>query len=192
MMETGRKLVLFPTDQFFAIVGTIAMSELAAGPYSMTIADICNDKSSATHGARDHMHRTGRLYLTGTEIYSLHDNSQKVCTTLDTIHLPLENIRAIIDFCPEYFQGDPRKRQEQQERDLPKGRLRFSLHEHVLSGEAAEWDIYRLSEKFIGLSQLRVEELPARANLSLPGFLELIGCPQPDYMAVNLATVFHS
>ena len=72
------------------------------------------------------------------------------------------------------------------------GSLRFLLHDHVLSGEAEEADIYRLSEKFLGLSKLQVEEFPEMANLSLPGFLEMVGCRQPDYMAVNLARVYHS
>jgi hypothetical protein len=34
------------------------------------------------------------------------------------------------------------------------------------------------------LSKLRIEEVPETENLSLPGFLEMIGCRQPDYMAV--------
>lgn len=188
-MENGRKLVFFPVDQFYAIVGRISMAE---DPFSLTIADICNDKSSATHGARDHLHRPGRVYLSAAEFYSLRDNGQKVCNTLNVVHLALKDIRAVIDFNPERFKGNQFKRQEHEERKLVVGSLQFSLHEHVLCGVADELDIYRRSEQFLGLSRLRIEEVPGMGNLSLPGFLEKIGCPLPDYMAVNLAKVFHS
>lgn len=191
-MENSRKLVIFPADQFFAVVGTITMPGMGGGPYSMTIADICNDKSSATHGAREHLHRPGRIYLSEVECYSLHDNTRKVCSNLDTLHLGLKDIRGVIDFHPENFKGNPAKRQEQQERTLKLGLVKFNLHEHVLSGVAEEMDIYRLSDKFIGLSSLKVEEFPETGNLSLPSFLERIGCGQLYYMAVNLASVFHS
>jgi hypothetical protein len=53
-------------------------------------------------------------------------------------------------------------------------------------------DIYRFTDKFIGLSGLRIEETPATEDRSLPDFLARIGCRHPDYMAVNLANVFHS
>ena len=191
-MENGRKLVIFPGDQFYAIVGTIRMPDVEGGPYGMTLADLCNDKSGATHGAREHLHRPGRIYLTDAEFYALRDNTQKVCATLNAVHLALKDIRGIIDYHPGRFEGNARKRREQQERTLKMGSLRFLLHDHVLSGEAEEADIYRLSEKFLGLSRLQVEEFPEMANLSLPGFLEMVGCRQPDYMAVNLARVYHS
>ncbi len=191
-MEDGRKIVLFPVDRFYAVVGTITLLDVTEGPYSMTLADICNHKSSSTHSAREHMHRSGRLYLSAAEFYSLRGHRPKVCDTMNAVHLPLNSIQGIIDFHPERFQGNPLKRQEQLERGLEMGRISFLLHEHVLSGVACEMDIYRLSDQVIGLSQLRVDELPETEYLSLPGFLETIGCPQPDYMAVNLAAVFHS
>jgi hypothetical protein len=190
-MENCRKLVLFPVDQFYAIVGSIALT-MEGGPYSLTIADICNEKSSATHGAREHLHRPGKIYLSAVEFYSLRDNTQKVCSNLNTVHLALRDIRGIIDYHPEHFQGNPLKRLEHKERRLREGSVRFCLHEHVFFGVADESDIYRLGEQFIGLSKLRIEEVPETENLSLPGFLEMIGCRQPDYMAVNLAGVFHS
>jgi hypothetical protein len=188
-MENSRKLVLFPVDQFYAVVGTISMAE---DPYSLTITDIFNDKSSATHGARDHLHRPGRIYLSNAEFYALKDNRRKVCCNLDTVHLAMKDVRAVIDFFPDRFKGNPLKRKEYEERKVVAGSVRFSLHAHVLSGVADERDIYRQSEQFIGLTRLRVEEVPVTDRLSLPGFLELIGCQQPDYMAVNLARVFHS
>jgi hypothetical protein len=188
-MENSRKLVLFPIDQFYAVVGTISMAE---DPYSLTITDICADKSSGTHGARDHLHRPGRIYLSGTEFYALKDNRQRVCRSLDTVHLATKNIRAAIDFYPDRYKGNPFKRREFEERSMVEGSLRFALHAHVLSGVADERDIYRRSEQFIGLSRLRVEEEPATDRLSLPGFLESIGCRQPEYMAVTLARVIHS
>lgn len=190
-MENGRKLVIFPTDQFYAIIGTIILA-MADGPYSLTLADICNEKSSATHGAREHLHRPGKIYLTGAEIYSLRDNTQKICSTMKTLHLALKDVRAIIDFHPERFQGNPLKRQEHKERKLREGSVCFSLHEHVLRGVADESDIYRLSEQFLGLSRLQMESMPEVTKLSLPGFFEMIGCPTPDYMAVHMSNVFHS
>lgn len=194
-MECARKIVLFPVDQFYAVVGTVTMT---IDPYRLTLTDICNDMTSATHRARDHHHRSGTLYLTEVEFYSLRDNSRRVSRALDIVHLAVKNIRGIIDFYPERFEGNPLKRHEHQERNPEEGSVRFPLHEHVLSGVAGELDIYRLSDiyrfsdKFLGLSRLRVEETPETENLSLPGFLDHIGCRQPDYMAVNLANVFHS
>jgi hypothetical protein len=194
-MENTRKVVLFPVDQFYAAVGNITMT---VDPYRLTLTDICNDMTSATHGARDHHHRSGTIYLSSVEFYSLRDNTQKVCRTLNVVHLAVKNIRGIIDFYPERFEGNPLKRQEHLERKLEEGSVRFPLHDHVLYGVANELDIYRLSDiyrftdKFIGLSSLRIEETPATENLSLPGFLERIGCRHPDYMAVNLANVLHS
>lgn len=188
-MENSRKLVLFPVDQFYAVVGTVTMAE---DPYSLSIPDIFNDRSHATHGAREHLHRPGRIYLTGAEFYALHDNTQRVCSRLGSVHLRLNDVRAAIDFFPERYRGNEVKRQEHGERKLLEGSLSFALHGHVLSGVADERDIYRRSEEFIGLSRVRVEEVPETESLSLPGFLELIGCRQPDYMAVNLANVFHS
>ncbi len=190
-MDNARKLVIFPVDQFYAIVGTITMA-MQEGPYSLTLADICNEKSSATHDARDHMHRPGKIYLTAAEFYSLRDNKQKVCSTMSAVHLALKDIRGVIDFYPDRFQGNPLKRQEHKERNLREGSVQYSLHEHVLLGVADESDIYRYSEQFLGLSRLRIKELPDTEDLFLPGFLEMIGCPKPDYMAVNLANVFHS
>lgn len=190
-MESSRKLVFFPIDQFYAIVGTITM-DIDGGPYSTTLADICNEKSSATHAAREHLHRHGKIYLTETEIYSLRDNTQLVCSAMKTVHLALKDVRAVFDYHPERFQGNPLKRLEYKERKLREGSVRFSLHDHVLCGVADESDIYRYSEQFLGLSQVRIEEVPEMMNLSLPGFLEMIGCPPPDYLAVHLGNVFHS
>jgi len=188
-MENDRKLILFPVDQFYAVVGTIRMAE---DPYGLSIPDIFNDKSHVTHGAREHLHRPGRIYLSNAEFYALKENRRKVCCALDTVHLAMKDVRAAIDFFPDRYKGNPLKRKEYEERKVVEGNLRFSLHAHVLSGVADEGDIYRRSEQFIGLSRLRVEEVPVTDGLSLPGFLESIGCQQPDYMAVNLSRVFHS
>lgn len=194
-MEYARKIVLFPVDQFYAVVGTVTMT---MDPYRVTLTDICNDMTSATHRARDHHHRSGTLYLSAVEFYSLRNNALKVCGSMQAIHLAVKNIRGIIDFYPERFEGNPVKRQEHLDRKMEEGSVCFPLHEHVFCGVAAELDIYRLSDiyrfsdKFIGLSRLSVEEVPEPANLSLPAFLTSIGCRQPDYMAVNLANVFHS
>lgn len=194
-MEKTRKIVMFPVDQFYAIVGTLT---LGIDPYRVTLTDICNDMTSATHRARDHHHRSGTLYLTGVEFYSLRNNTQKVCGTLNIIHLAVKNIRGLIDFNPERFEGNPVKRQEHHERNLEEGSVCFPIHDHVLCGAASELDIYRLSDiyrfsdKFIGLSKLRLLETPATEQLTLPGFLAMIGCQEPDYMAVNLGNVFHT
>jgi hypothetical protein len=194
-MDKSRKVVLFPVDQFYAIVGTFTMP---VDPYRLTLTDICNDMTSATHGARDHLHRPGTVFLTSVEFYSLRDNTQKVCQTLDIIHMAVKNIRGIVDFHPELFEGNPIKRQEYVERKPQPGSVSFPLHDHVLHGVADEYEIYRLSDiyrftdKFIGLSGLRIEETPATEDRSLPDFLARIGCRHPDYMAVNLANVFHS
>ena len=194
-MESSRKVVLFPVDQFYAVVGTF---NLPVHAYRVTLTDICNDMTSATHSARDHLHRPGTLYLTEAEFFSRHDNTQKVCQTLDIIHMAVKNIRAIIDFHPERFEGDPVKRQEHRERQLQLGRVSFPIHDHVLHGIADEYEIYRLSDiyrftdKFIGLSQLHIDEGPMPDHLSLSVFLQRIGCRHPEYMAVNLANVFHS
>jgi len=188
-MENSRKLVLFPVDQFYAVVGTVRMS---VDPYGLTIPDICNEMTSATHAARDHLHRPGRIYLFDAEFYALKDNRRKVCSTLDTVHLAMKDVRAIIDYHPERYKGNPVKRREYGERRVVEGSVRFSLHAHVLSGVADERDIYRQSEQFVGLYNLKVEDVPPADRLSLPGFLDSIGCRQPEYMAVNLARVFHS
>ena len=117
---------------------------------------------------------------------------------MDVVHYAVKNIRGVIDFFPERFEGNPAKRQEHKERNLEEGSVRFPLHNHVFSGVADELEIYRLSDiyrfsdKFIGLSRLRMEETAEAGNLSLPSFMEMVGCRQPDYMAVNLANVFHS
>lgn len=194
-MKKTRKVLLFPVDQFYAVVGIFTMP---VDPYRLTLTDICNDMTSATHGARDHLHRPGTIFLTSVEFYSLHDNTQKVCQTLDVIHLAVKNIRGIIDYHPELFEGNPIKRQEYIERKPQPGSVRFPLHDHVLYGVADEYEIYRLSDiyrfsdKFIGLSGLQIEAPPTAVGLSLPDFLARIGCRHPDYMAVNLANVFHS
>jgi hypothetical protein len=194
-MEKPRKVVLFPVDQFYAVVGTFTMP---VDPYRLTLTGICNDMTRATHSARDHLHRPGTIYLTSVAFYSLRDNTQKVCQTLDTIHLAVKNLRGIVDFHPELFEGNPIKRQEHEERKPQPGSVRFPLYDHVLYGVADEYEIYRLSDiyrftdRFIGLSSLQTEETPIAENLSLPGFLARIGCRHPDYMAVNLANVLHS
>lgn len=188
-MEKSRKIVLFPVGQFYAVVGTITM---AADPYSLTITDICNDMSSATHGARNHLHRPGKIYLTAAEFYALNDNTRKVCQAMSSVHLALKDIRAAIDFFPERHKGNQFKRREYGERRVVKGPFRFALHAHVISGVADQQEVYRRSEQFLGLTEVAVEELPEPEGLSLPGFLEMICCPLPDYMAVNLANVFHS
>jgi len=188
-MEFARRLVVFPTDQFYAVVGTAVME---TDPYRLTIPDICNERSSATHGAREHLHRPGKIYLRDADFYLLEDNTQKVCCGMESVHLPLKGIRAILDFHPERYQGNASKRQEYEERRVVEGALHFVLHAHVVSGVADQKEIYRRSEEFIGLTRIEIRDLPETSGLSLPGFLELIGCSQPDYMAVNLANVFHS
>jgi len=188
-MDFARRLVVFPTDQFYAVVGTVVME---TDPYLLTITDICNERSSATHGAREHLHRPGKIYLTEAEFYSIEDNTQKVCTSMPSVHLAQKDIRAIIDYYPERYRGNPFKRQEYEERRVVEGGLKFLLHAHVVGGVADQQEIYRRSEQFIGLTRVAIEELPETDGLSLPGFLELIGCGRPDFMAVNLANVLHS
>lgn len=194
MVQT-RKVVLFPVDQFYAVVGVLSMP---MDPYRVSLTDICNDMTSATHSARDHLHRPGTLYLTSAKFYSLHDNSLQVCESLVEIHLAVKNVRGVIDFHPEHFEGDPVKRREHSERKPRPGSVRFPLHNQVLYGVADEYeiyrfsDIYRFTDKFIGLSKLHIEEPQPLGALSLAGFLDRIGCRYPDYMAVNLANVFHS
>ncbi len=87
------------------------MEMMADGPYSLSLTYICNEKSSATHHARDHLHRPSRLYLTETQFYPLRDHTRKSCSALTSVHLALKDIRGVIDFHPEHFAGNERKRQ---------------------------------------------------------------------------------
>jgi hypothetical protein len=193
-MQNTRKIVLFPVAQFYAVVGTITM---VMDPYRLTLTDICNDMTGATHFVGDH-HHSGTVYLSSVEFYSLRDNAQRACTTLDVAYFAVKNIRGVIDFHPERFEGNPHKRQEHAERKLEVGTVKFPLYDHVFCGIADELDIYRLSDiyrftdKFLGLSRLSIEEIPKTGELPLPDFLHGIGCGHPGYMAVNLANVFHS
>lgn len=132
-MSKTRKVVLFPVDQFYAIVGTFTMP---VDPYRLSLTDICNDMTSATHGARDHLHRPGTIYLSSVEFCSLRDNTQKVSQTRGVIHLAVKNIRGIVDFHPELFEGDPIKRQEYEERKPQPEGVRVPLHDDVLHGVA--------------------------------------------------------
>lgn len=193
-MENTRKVVIFPVDQFYAIVGNITMS---GDPYRMRLTDICNDMAGATHNDHDHRH-SGTIYLSSAEFYSMENNQQKVCCTLTVGHLAVKNIQGVIDFYPDRFKGNPHKRYEHHERHLKEGKVKFRLNDHVLNGVADEFDIsrysdvYRFADKFIGLHKLHVVETPATEVLSLSGFMENIGCRFPDYMAVNLSNAFYA
>ncbi|HYS43095.1 MAG TPA: hypothetical protein VEM32_03850, partial [Geobacteraceae bacterium] len=63
-MDTARKLVIFPVDQFYALVGNVTLPK---DPYGITLTDILNDRSALTHRQGDHEHRPGRIFLTDAE-----------------------------------------------------------------------------------------------------------------------------
>lgn len=188
-MEFSRRLVLFPSDQFYAVVGDVRLQE---DPYQVSIPDIFNEKSRMTHWARDHEHRSGKLFLSNTAFYDLADNRRRVCPTMTTAHLPLASLRAVADYHPENYIGSEAKRLEFEERISTPSQMRFTLNRHTLEGTVCDLEVYRRSEQFVGVSRLRVMDHPTGPHLSLPAFFEEIGCPQPEYMAVHLGNVFHS
>lgn len=188
-MEMARKIVLFSTNQFYAIVGTIRMRE---NPYSLSMPDIFNNKSSATHRARDHEHKPGKIFLSDTEFYALNDNTERVCRSITSIHISLKDMRAAIDFHPEKHQGSAMRRKEYAEGVTATEIVRFTLHAHALSGMADRGEIYRRSERFVGINGVHIDDVAKSAGPTLPEFLERIGCPQPEHMAVHLGNVLHS
>lgn len=188
MSDLSRKVIVFPTSQFSAVIGKVTLPE---DPYSLTIPDILNDKSSATHHAREHLHRPGKIYLSEIEAFSLGYDRRRVCHSLKTIHLSVEHVAAVVDYFPDKYRGNREKRLEYRERKVVEDELQFVLQDHVICGVADQREIYRRSESFIGLSRLRFEESP-QDRFSLPDFFAEVGCPLPEYMAVNLARVFHS
>jgi hypothetical protein len=189
-MAESRKLVIFPVDQFYAVVGNLSLPE---DPYGVTLPDILNDRSAQTHRPSDHDHRPGRIFLAEAEFYDLHDNTRRVCAGLTEVYIPVKEIRAALDVHPERYQGSAAKRQEAQERVLRRRRpLLFALHGHLVRGVADGLEVYRKSEQFVGLTEVAIEEPPPSAGLSLHGFLQLVGCPPPAFVAVNLGCVIHT
>jgi len=188
MSDLSRKVIVFPTSQFSAVIGEITLGE---DPFALTLPDILNDKSSATHQAREHLHRSGKIFLSEVEAFSLGNDRRRICHSLKTVHLPVNQVATVVDYFPDKYRGNREKRLEYRERKVVEDDLRFVLQDHVICGVADQKEIYRRSECFLGLSRLRFEEAP-RDQFSLPDFFEEVGCPLPEYMAVNLARVFHS
>lgn len=188
-METTRKIVLFPTDRFFAIVGNLWLPQ---NPYLLSLPDIFNEKSCATHRARDHVHRPGRIFLSELELYSLQNPRRRICREMEQGHIGVGDIAAVVDFHPEKYRGNAEKRKEYRERKVQTEVLRFSLHQQVFSGAADSLEVYRRSEEFLGVSQLRLSPPDDPTVLPAGDFLESIQCSQPQFMAVNLGQVFHS
>jgi hypothetical protein len=189
-MDVTRKLVIFPVDQFYVVVGNVTLPK---DPYGISLTDILNDRSALTHRQGDHEHRPGRIFLTDAECYALHDNTRRICTAMIEVFVPVRQIRAVIDVHPERYQGNADKRRESQERVRRNRELLFALHGHTLHGAAETLEVYRKSDQFVSLTGVTINEEPAgAAGLSLPGFLHQIGCPPPDFMAVNLGCVIHS
>lgn len=188
-MEFSRRLVFFPTDQFYAVVGDVRLRE---DPYQLSIPDIFNEKSRMTHWARNHEHRSGKLFLSNTVFYDLTDNRRRVCPGMTTTHLPLASLRAVADYHPGHYVGSEAKRLEFEERISTPALLRFTLHGHTLEGTVCDLEVYRRSEQFVGVSRLRVVDDEADSALSLPAFFDHIDCPRPEYLAVHLGNIFHS
>ena len=189
-MDKARKLVIFPVDQLYALVGNVTLDR---DPYGITLTDIFNERSALTHRQGDHEHHPGRIFLTDAELYSLHDNTRRVCTAMTEIFIPLHQIRAVVDIHPERYQGNPEKRREAQVREHRSRELLFVLHGHSVRGVADELEVYRKRDHFIGLTGVGIVEKPVTAaGLSLPEFLRHIACPPPDFMVVNLRSVIHS
>jgi hypothetical protein len=189
-MDAARKIVIFPLDQFYAVVGNIALPE---DPYCVSLTDILDERSAMTHRKGDHEHRPGRIFLTDAEFYSLHDNTRRICTVMTEVYIPVQQIRAVADVHPERYQGNVAKRRESEERVRQHRQLHFALHEHAVRGVADAREVYRKSEQFIGLTAVAIDEEPAApARLSLPEFLRHLGCPSPQFMAVNLRCLIHS
>jgi hypothetical protein len=189
-MDAGRKLVIFPVDQFYAVVGNVTLPK---DPYGISLIDVLNERSALTHRQGDHEHRPGRIFLTDAEFYTLHDNTRRICTVMTEIFIPVQQVRAVVDVHPERYQGSADKRRESQERVRRSRELLFALHGHAVRGVAEALEIYRKSDQFVGLTRVAIDEEPATTNgLSLTAFLHHLGCPPPDFMAVNLRRVIHS
>ena len=189
-MDTARKLVIFPVDQFYALVGNVTLPK---DPYGITLTDILNDRSALTHRQGDHEHRPGRIFLTDAEFYALHDNTRRICTVMTEVFIPVQQVRAVVDVHPELYQGSADKRRESQERVRRSRDLTFALHGHAVRGVAEALEVYRKSDQFVGLTGVAIDKEPASAaGLSLAEFLHHIGCPPPDFMAVNLRCIIHS
>ncbi len=186
----ARKLVIFPVDQFYAVVGNVTLSQ---DPYGISLTDILNERSGMTHRKGNHEHRPGRIFLSAAEFYALDDNSRRICTAMTEVYIPVRQIRAAADVHPERYQGNPDKRRESEDRVRRHRELHFALHGHAMSGMADALEVYRKSEHFVGLTAISIdEETPPLAGVSLPEFLRRLGCPPPDFMAVNLRCVIHS
>ena len=188
-MNASRKLVIFPVDLFYAIVGNVTMPQ---DPHGLSLTDILDDRSAMTHPKENHEHRPGRIFLTGAELYAPDDNTRRLCTAMTAIYIPVHLIRAAVDVHPEHYQGNPSKRLESRARVRRPRQLHFALHGHTVSGEADALEVYRKSEQFVGITAITIDEEQSAAGLSLPEFLRRIGCPPPDFMAVNLRYVIHS
>ena len=189
-MDAARKIVIFPVDQFYALVGNVTLPK---DPYGVSLTDILNDRSALTHRPGDHEHRPGRIFLTGTEFYDLRDNTRRICTVMTEVFIPVQQVRAVVDFHPERYKGSADKRRESQERVRRSRELFFALNGHAVRGVAEALEVYRKSDQFVGLTGIAIAEEPATAaGRSLPEFLRHIGCPPPDFMAVNLRCVIHS
>jgi len=189
-MDAARRLVIFPVDQFYAVVGNITLPK---GSYGISLTDILNDRSSLTHRQGDHEHRPGRIFLTDAEFYALHDSTRRICKVMTEVFIPVQQVRAVIDVHPERYQGSADKRREAQERLRRSRELLFALHGHAVRGVAEALEVYRKSEQFVGLTGVAIDEEPATtACPSVLEFLRHLGCPPPDFMAVNLKCVIHS
>lgn len=188
-MDAARKLVIFPVDQFYAVVGNITLPQ---DPHGVSLIDILNDRSAMTHRKGNHEHRPGRIFLTDAECYALHDNTRRICTLMTEAYIPVQQVRAAIDVHPERYKGCADKRHEAKERVRHHRQMLFALHGHPVCGVADAFEVYRKSDQFVGLTSVAIDEEPAAAGLSLPKFLHHLGCPLPDFMAVNLRCVIHS
>ncbi|HEX8961251.1 MAG TPA: hypothetical protein VF775_06735 [Geobacteraceae bacterium] len=187
-MDT-RRLVIFPVDQFYAIVGNITLPQ---DPYGISLTDILNERSAMTHRKGNHEHRPGRLFLSDAEFYAMDDNTRRICASMTETYVPVRLIRAAADVHPERYQGNAAKRQESADRVRRHRELHFALRAHAVAGMADALEVYRKSEHFVGLTSVTIGEEQSAAGHSLPEFLRRIGCPPPDFMAVNLRDVIHS
>jgi hypothetical protein len=189
-MEISRKLVIFPIDQFYAIVGNLTLPE---DPYAVSLTDILNDRSAMTHRQGNHEHRSGRIFLDDAECFDLHDNTRRICAKMTEVYIPVHQIRAAIDVHPEHYRGNADKRRESEERRRRHRDLLFPLHGHTVRGVADVLEVYRKSDHFVGLTEVAIDDEPVTsAGVSLSKFLHHLSCPPPDFIAVNLKCVIHS
>ncbi|PLX83492.1 MAG: hypothetical protein C0617_11220 [Desulfuromonas sp.] len=188
-MSSARRLILFPKDQFFAVVGTITLPD---DPYALTIPDIFNEQSSATHWARDHMHRSGKVYLTDTEFFALNDPQRRICPSMTTAHIDVNDLLAVTDYHPDRYLGNDAKRQEYEERKTQMEPIRFLLRAHTFNGIADSQEIYRKSDSFVNITDISIDYAGVAPSFSLASFLRRIGGPTPNHMAVHLGNILHS